>query len=1085
MLESPRQGRLELPESLRARMLAFRRRLWVIKLTEAGCGAVFGVLLAYLATFTLDRLWESPAAVRIGIFWAAVAGCALVPLALHRWLWRQRRLEQLAQLLSRTYPSIGDQLLGIIELVRSESEQARSRALCEAAILQVAEQAESRDFTKAIPHPKHRRRAALALAAAAVGVTLLALYPPAALNAWARFLMPWRDTPRYTFAMVDGLPDRKVVAHGEPFTLTVHLAEATVSRPAQAEARIGAQEPVGAALAEGRYDFELPPQIDAGWLEAKVGDFSGRVHVEPKPRPELNAIVAEVALPDYLQRKQPSKKDVRGGSISLVNGSRATFSATATRALSTARVSGQPVVPQGATVVSSPVLVAGNGQVQIQWEDEFGLQGKEPFVLSINGRDDEAPSIACEGLIPQKVVLDSEHLSFKLTARDDYGVKRVGMEWRGVDKANFKNPAAGERILTAGGPDKEQLELTGTFSAVALGIEPQPIQLRMFVEDYLPGRERVYSPRYLLYVLNAEQHAIWIAEQLSKWHRQSLEVRDREMQLFETNKQLRQLSAEEMDRPETRRRIEAQAEAERGNGRRLTNLVANGEDLIKQAMRNPEFGVGHLEKWAEMLQILKDISGNRMPSVADLLKQAAQAPSVDKNQSANSTRMAGQARASSPGRGPADSKPPAGKQGVPAISDTESSQQPPDSKGKPPAPREAKGSPKFSLPVTSLVGTGGKPGDANTANKKMDEAVAKQQDLLAEFDKVADELNRLLANLEGSTLVKRLKAASRLQNSIAGRLGDQVNKAFGARPAKVTGPERQLFNDLSSQEAKSSQNLSTIMDDMQAYFERRRFVQFKNVLDEMRQQDVVGGLRQLGDDLHKENGLSIAQCEFWSDTFDRWAEDLVDPACSGSCPGCKSRGSLPPSIVLEVLQVLEAEINLREDTRVAEQAKSALSKEQVSKQAVALSKTQKVLKVRIDKVVERIQDLPDGPSDFAKEIALLQAVSEVMVEAAGILARPETGSPAIAAETEVIELLLKSRRFNPGGGGGSGANPGGGGGGTTTDSALSLVGRGANEKEVRQDHGTAQATGDAGATLPEEFRAGLDAYFNRLEKIQP
>ena len=40
-------------------------------------------------------------------------------------------------------------------------------------------------------------------------------------------------------------------------------------------------------------------------------------------------------------------------------------------------------------------------------------------------------------------------------------------------------------------------------------------------------------------------------------------------------------------------------------------------------MRNPEIGVGHLERWAEMLQILKDISGNRMPSVADLLKQAS------------------------------------------------------------------------------------------------------------------------------------------------------------------------------------------------------------------------------------------------------------------------------------------------------------------------------------------------------------------------------------------------------------------------------------------------------------------------------
>ena len=45
-------------------------------------------------------------------------------------------------MLSRTYPSIGDQLLGIIELVADESEQARSLTLCEAAIEQVAEKAQ-------------------------------------------------------------------------------------------------------------------------------------------------------------------------------------------------------------------------------------------------------------------------------------------------------------------------------------------------------------------------------------------------------------------------------------------------------------------------------------------------------------------------------------------------------------------------------------------------------------------------------------------------------------------------------------------------------------------------------------------------------------------------------------------------------------------------------------------------------------------------------------------------------------------------------------------------------------------------------
>ncbi len=36
-----------------------------------------------------------------------------------------------------------------------------------------------------------------------------------------------------------------------------------------------------------------------------------------------------------------------------------------------------------------------------------------------------------------------------------------------------------------------------------------------------------------------------------------------------------------------------------------------------------------------------------------------------------------------------------------------------------------------------------------------------------------------------------------------------------------------------------------------------------------------------------------------------------------------------------------------------------------------------------------------------------------MDEAAGILARPNTGKAAIGAETEVIELLLQSKRINP------------------------------------------------------------------------
>lgn len=878
--------RLTLPEALQNQLLDFRRRVWTIKLMEAVGGALTGVLLAYLATFVLDRFLDTPESVRLGIFVTAVVCCGLIPVALHRWVWKQRKLEQLARLLAKKHPSVGDQLLGIIELVHSESEQARSLALCEAAVKQVSTVAEQRDFRDSVPEPKHRRRLVLAGLAASVAVVLLGLCPAAAMNAWARFLMPWGDTPRYTFTSIQPLPNQMNVAHGEPFSVKVQLASHTVWHPATGEVRLGGQAPMTARLHNGAYEFELPPQIDAAWMTVRIGDLKQQVRIEPTLRPELSSVAATVELPKYVGRDKPLRKDVRGGTLSLVKGSRVTFVATATRPLASAHADGKPLTLDCSKFTTPAIDVDESRKLELTWQDEYGLAGKEPFTLTINSREDDAPSLSCEDLPRQRVVLDSETLNFKVRAQDDFGVKVVGIEWQGIDTTNFKNPAKGERILAAGGPDKELLALVGTFSAKSLGIEPQPIQVRMFVEDYYPGRERVYSSTYLFYVLDPEQHAIWITEMLSKWHRQSLEVRDKELSLHETNKAIRELSPEELDQPDTRQRIETQAAAERANGRRLSNLVANGEDLVKQAMRNPEIGVGHLEKWAEMLNILKDISGNRMPSVADLLKQAAQSPKLASNQTSPSNKApsAGQVRAATPGSqssGEDDKPKPPAK--VPSINDVESthgfakkddqqnSQSPPSS-----------GSSRLTLPSTTLLGPPGKGNASCPADQKLDEAVQEQADLLAEFEKLSEELNKVLGNLEGSTLVKRLKAASRHQYKIAGRLGDEASAAFGVPEPAIREAQRELFRELAAQEAKSTIDISNIMDDLQSYFERRRMMTFKTVLDDMRAQDVIGALRQLTDDLKKENGLSMAQCEYWSDTLDRWAEDLVDPASGGT-----------------------------------------------------------------------------------------------------------------------------------------------------------------------------------------------------------
>ena len=340
---------------------------------------------------------------------------------------------------------------------------------------------------------------------------------------------------------------------------------------------------------------------------------------------------------------------MRGGAVSLVLGSRSTFTATASRELKSAHVDGQSLEPGGATMNSAPAKIEGSRKMEFRWQDRFGLAGKEPFVLSITGREDEVPSLACEDLPRQKVVLDTELLSFKVRAQDDFGIKQIGIDWQGVDNPIVSTPAKGERILSAGGHDKESLEISGTFSARSLGIEPQPVQVRIFAVDYLPGRERVYSPTYTFFVLNAEQHAIWVTEQLSKWHRQSLEVRDKEMQLFETNKQLRALAAEELDRPRDR-------VARRSRTRPLpSEPTAAGSIGPGRHRRRPDqagdaqpgrFNIASLEKWAEMLQILK--GHRRQPNAfgrRPVEAKRLRGPSVALTSPNNKTRTAGQNRA--------------------------------------------------------------------------------------------------------------------------------------------------------------------------------------------------------------------------------------------------------------------------------------------------------------------------------------------------------------------------------------------------------------------------------------------------------
>jgi hypothetical protein len=399
------------------------------------------------------------------------------------------------------------------------------------------------------------------------------------------------------------------------------------------------------------------------------------------------------------------------------------------------------------------------------------------------------------------------------------------------------------------------------------------------------------------------------------------------------------------------------------------------------------------------------------------------------------------------------------------------------------------------MPQTALLGPTGQASQSEkkSANKteatdKLDSALEKQQELLAEFEKLSDELNAVLSNLEGSTLVKRLKAASREQNLVAEKIATRIGKVFG-QAAQVASEDRTFLNELSETERASGLLISYIMDDIQAFYQRRRTNEFKRVLDEMKSSDIVVAIQNLAEELAAEHGLSIATAEYWADNLDRWAEDLVESTDQSEeekqeqKPGEESQ-SLPPSLILEMLKILESEVNLREQTRIAQQAVTAIEATDHIQQAQGLSGQQADLRVRTEEVSDQIAKLPDADQHFAQELSILSQVSLIMDQARELLALGNTGPEAIAAETEVIELMLQSKRINPqgAGSGGGGASPGGGGLGTTSESALALIGAGLNSQEHREPRDIGQAVGSsADRNLPEEFRGGLDAYFQQLE----
>jgi hypothetical protein len=865
MPESTQSHRTAIPESLRLQLAGFRRHLWQVKMMEALAAGLIGLFVSFLLVYGLDRVWQTPGLVRLAILAGGVSLFAVfAPYWLHRWVWKQRREAQLARLIARRYPGLGDRLLGVIELQNQEgSPDSLSPRLREAAMAAVAAETGRRQLDDALPPQKHRRWSLAALGFACLATLAFTLTPRAGLNAFQRWLMPLSDTQRYTFTRLDSPPAYMAVPFGEAFEIVLRLSGDSEQRPSSSDGRYGLQPVIEAPLEGNAYRFTFPGQQDPGGVVFRIGDLRHEMRVEPVLRPAAESVRAIVTSPAYLGIPERGV-DLNTGVVTAVEGgkvriememSRPLESGTfgPTRAMAGEMVANAPApeVLAGALAIEgglarTPDIAVGASPFEIPftWKDRIGLEGEPGFRVRVDAIKDIAPTCYLQGIDRQKAILPEETVEFEVLAEDDLGVRHIGIEWSGqFTRPTDGTPAKGELKLADGGADVRRVIRPAAFSPAAFGISPQKITLRGYVEDHFPERGRIYSEPVVIYVLTRDEHAQMLK---SRFDRQITELEDlarREQALLEENQRIERLDGADLQKEENRKRLGEQEMEESESSRRTEELKKQMEQLMQDAARNGDIDKETLRKMAESLKSIQELAESDVPKVREKLS--------DSQQQSNTPEKSGQ--------------------------------------------------------------------DVNEAVEQQKKVVEKMRD-------AAEKANDANRRFEAGTFVNRLKKAANEETGIVSSLKEAFDRMLGLRQSQVDPSDLRRLSDSARQQADTASDVRWIQEDLAHYHARSQVEAFKTILEDMRSSGIDIGLEEVRNHLTGNFSYQAAEgATAWAARLNDWAAKLEGEKDKNGGGGEGGEGGAPNSededfeFMLRVMKMIQREQDLRARTRALEQ----------------------------------------------------------------------------------------------------------------------------------------------------------------------
>jgi hypothetical protein len=1042
---------VNLPEGLRGQFERVERRLWRVETLTAVCRIVTSLILSLLLVFICDRLGETPVGVRVAIFLGGLGGALAGGFSWARhWIWQRRDLRALSGLVQQKYRRLGDRLLGIVELANEEKHPANfSPQLYDAAIRQVAQEAEKFDFQESVNSNQARRLSWLAGGIAAVLMGVCLVFPQAGANAFLRWVEPWAGIQRYTLVALDGFQPQLIVAHGEPFEIAGTVRYRSFWKPSRASGRLGLATRMDAPVEAGQVRLQIPGQVEKGVLELRVGDAVARVQILPSHRPSLQQLSAMIQLPDYLQYPDQTTA-VQNGTLRAVEGSKIGFQGTVSRALASALMQGTgekpaPLKIQGQEFYSDPAELAGTGEIAFTWRDQAGLTNS-PWLLTVQRQPDAPPVPSLPDQPRATALLVSDVLHVHAEAQDDFGVRDLGLAWKVTSDAGEVAITTTEAKVEMSSPQQKKAEQTFLWSPALYQIPMDTTaELQAFAIDYLPGRQRARSAMYQIRVLSPAEHAEMLRQEMEGLMAQ-LEDVTRLQEKIVTDLLNVQNASKDATNATASAHLNQNKEEQLRNARKLDDLKQQGESTVREAMKNPLVPADTIQKLSESLQQWQQLSQEKMPEAARSMQTAAQDSQAQERQNSSSSPQSSQARARA----------------------------------------------------------------AQQQQEEVAQAAQQAQEIQNALEKSQQKGNQDLDQLQALTLAERLRKVGGEETALSGQLTTNLADTIGLPARDLPAKFKQINTAFVTEQDGARDESAALQGEISRFFERTQKTNYGKVSRDMKEAQTTNELDLMGT-LIQNNITAATSLDLtnWAGRFVAWADELQPKESSGG--GSGSGGKPPPDLTKQLIALLrlrEGEMNLRDQTSVLEAGKAVAPN--YKEQATSLAGTQQKLAETLDGVQ---QSMPTHQLDapFQQTAATMGQAQSLLGKPQTDTVTDGAEGKTVDSLSDLINLINEmSQSSKPGQGrqpadaNGNSAEemafltslmqkPGqarpvpmksmGGGnmaGGTTDEDGNPISGNatgpGAAAREVRK------AAAGAMENYPGEFRDALENYFRAVEK---